>query len=169
MKKTKDYLFFWGGILSNWAEVPGGIKVQDEDELLTFPTSEHLFMWFKASFFFDIDSMKKILKAKTPKEAKAIGRKVKNFDEETWEENREKFMLEALRYKAESWPEFKEFVISTPQTFVEASPYDRIWGIGLGEDSPGIDNPKNWAGLNLLGKCLCKLREYYENETTETT
>ena len=164
MKRINGYLFFWGGFLSNWAEVPGGIKVQHENKLLIFPTSEHLFMWFKAAHFLDTESMEKILKAKSPKEAKAIGRKVKNFDEETWEKNREEFMLVALHYKAESWPAFKDFIISTPQTFVEASPYDRIWGIGLGEDSPGIDNPENWAGLNLLGKCLCKLREYYNAE-----
>ena len=158
MKKTKDYLFFWGGILSNWAEVPGGITIIPN---LRFPTSEHLFMWLKANHFNDLDAMTKILKAKTPKEAKAIGRKVVGFDEETWKKEREGYMFKAVYLKAESWPEFKNLITSTPQTFVEASPYDRIWGIGLGEDSPGIENPENWAGMNLLGKCLCRLREFY--------
>lgn len=167
MKKTKKHLFFWGGILSNWAEVPGGIKIVNEDRTIIFPTSEHLFMWFKASCFFDLESMRKIELAKTPKEAKSIGRKVKNFDEEVWEEHREEFMFKTLRYKAESWPDFKEFVISTPQTFVEASPYDKIWGIGLDENSPGIDNPDNWLGMNLLGNCLCKLRDYYGNKNLD--
>ena len=155
MKKTKDYLFFWGGILSNWAEVPGGIKYNKK----IFPTSEHLFMWLKAYSFGDLDTMNKIEHAKTPKEAKRLGRKVMGFDEEVWRKARETCMSIALRNKAESWPEFKNLLINTPQTFVEASPYDRIWGIGLGETSPGIEDPKNWAGENLLGKCLCKVRD----------
>jgi len=157
MKKTKDFLFFWGGILSNWAEVPGGIKYNNK----TFPTSEHLFMWLKAYCFGDIESMNKIEKAKTPKEAKQLGRKVIGFNENVWNKARESCMIIAVREKANSWPEFKNLLINTPQTFVEASPFDRIWGIGLGEDSPGIEDPKNWAGKNLLGKCLCKVRDEY--------
>ena len=159
MKKTEKYLFFWGGILSNWAEVPGGIKYSKR----IFPTSEHLFMWLKAYVFEDTESMSKIEKTKTPKEAKQIGRIVRGFDEKVWKVAREDCMLTALRCKAESWPEFKDLLINTPQTFVEASPYDRIWGIGLGENSPGIEDPKNWAGENLLGKCLCRLREELKN------
>jgi ribA/ribD-fused uncharacterized protein len=46
---------------------------------------------------------------------------------------------------------------------VEASPYDRIWGIGLAEDDPGIHDPLNWNGLNWLGEVLTELREYFEN------
>lgn len=165
MKKTKDYLFFWGGILSNWAEVPGGIKYNKK----TFPTSEHLFMWLKAYSFGDNESMSKIEKAKTPKEAKQLGRKVTGFDEKIWNKARKSCMIIALREKANSWPEFKNLLINTPQTFVEASPYDRIWGIGLGETSPGIEDPKNWAGENLLGKCLCKVRdEILENNGKNT-
>lgn len=159
MKKTKDYLFFWGGILSNWAEVPGGIIYNKKK----FNTSEHLFMWLKAYSFGDFDTMNKIEHAKTPKEAKQLGRKVMGFDEMIWKKNKEFCMSIALKYKAESWPEFKNLLINTPQTFVEASPYDRIWGIGLGENSPGIEDPKNWAGENLLGKCLCKVREELKN------
>jgi len=159
MKITKDYLFFWGGILSNWAEVPGGIIYNT----LKFNTSEHLFMWLKAYYFGDLIAMKKIKNAKTPREAKQLGRKVTGFNEEEWEMVREGIMLIAIRCKAESWPEFKNLLINTPQTFVEASPYDRIWGIGLSENSPGIEDPKNWAGENLLGKCLCKVREELKN------
>lgn len=159
MKKTKDYLFFWGGILSNWAEVPGGIIYNKKK----FNTSEHFFMWLKACCFGDTESMSKIEKAKTPKEAKQIGRAVRGFNENVWKVAREDCMMIALREKANSWPEFKNLLINTPQTFVEASPYDRIWGIGLGEISPGIEDPKNWAGENLLGKCLCKVREELKN------
>ena len=164
MKKTKDYLFFWGGILSNWANVPGGIKYQKK----IFPTSEHLFMWLKARFFGDLIAMNDIENAKTPKEAKQIGRRVSGFNEKSWEVVREDLMLVALRMKAECWPEFKDTLINTPQTFVEASPYDRIWGIGLDENSPGIEDPKNWKGKNLLGKCLGVIRSEYNGGNNRT-
>ncbi len=42
---------------------------------------------------------------------------------------------------------------------VEASPYDRIWGIGLGEHDPRIGDPSAWRGLNLLGKALMRVRD----------
>lgn len=160
MTRTKNRLYFWGGILSNWAYVPGGIKVQDEEITRSFPTSEHLFMWFKASCFFDTEAMKQIELVKTPNLAKSIGRRVKGFDDETWTEYREDFMLKALRYKAASWPEFREFVMKEPREFVEASPYDKIWGIGTDENTAAKDdNPENWNGLNLLGKSLGRLRD----------
>ena len=44
------------------------------------------------------------------------------------------------------------------KVLVEASPYDRIWGIGLGENTPEINNPKQWKGLNLLGFALMEVR-----------
>ena len=43
------------------------------------------------------------------------------------------------------------------KTFAEASPYDKIWGIGLAETDPNSTNPEKWIGENRLGKCLNKL------------
>jgi predicted NAD-dependent protein-ADP-ribosyltransferase YbiA (DUF1768 family) len=41
---------------------------------------------------------------------------------------------------------------------VEASPSDRIWGIGLTADDPRAANPASWRGLNLLGFALGDVR-----------
>ena len=41
---------------------------------------------------------------------------------------------------------------------VEASPVDRIWGIGLAADDPRARDPSIWLGLNLLGFALMKVR-----------
>lgn len=43
--------------------------------------------------------------------------------------------------------------------FVEASPYDKVWGVGLAEENPLILDEKNWRGENLLGKVLDKVKE----------
>ena len=45
------------------------------------------------------------------------------------------------------------------RTFVEASPRDRIWGIGMSLNNPLVDDPANWRGRNLLGKVITEVRD----------
>ena len=42
---------------------------------------------------------------------------------------------------------------------VEASPVDRIWGIGLAADDADATNPPQWRGDNLLGFALMRVRQ----------
>ena len=56
-----------------------------------------------------------------------------------------KFNSEALKYLKEKYKEYE---------FVEASPYDKIWGVGLDENNEKILDENNWLGQNLLGKCI---------------
>lgn len=42
---------------------------------------------------------------------------------------------------------------------VEASPFDKVWGVGLSADDPLIHDKRNWLGLNLLGKVLMQVRD----------
>lgn len=56
-------------------------------------------------------------------------------------------------------PELREFLLNTgDRVLVEASPMDRIWGIGLAADDPRAENPASWRGLNLLGFALMDAR-----------
>lgn len=161
MRITDKYVFFWGEEFSNF--FPCNIKYYYAMEELYFKTSEHMFMWLKAKTFKDEEIAKQILKAETPHEAKKLGRKVKGFDNTIWEEVREKAMKLAVRYKFSTQnPSLKDFILDKRfdgKTFVEASPFDTIWGIGLAENDELADNKENWKGLNLLGKCLNEIRE----------
>ncbi len=47
----------------------------------------------------------------------------------------------------------------------EASPMDKIWGIGLDAKTAEIMPPDEWPGKNLLGKILMELREEYIQKT----
>ena len=162
MNVTSNYVFFWGGILGNWWKVEEGITWGGKK----FPTSEHLFMWLKANLFGDKMAEDLILEAPDPKTAKYLGRKVQGFSDSAWEEHREQCMMTALHAKYLSSRKFREEIWKEEyegKHFVEASPYDKIWGIGMKETDPEIENPENWKGLNLLGKCLDNLKEKSRN------
>lgn len=92
---------------------------------------------------------------------KALGKKVKNYDDAIWIENRERIVEEGNFAKFSQNADLKEALLATKgTTLVEASPYDTIWGIGLKEDDVRAKNVATWRGLNLLGKILTNIRDY---------
>lgn len=161
-KKVK-FLFFWGhqerGLgptkkcLSQWYESPF------EKDGMQFLTAEHYMMFRKAMLFGDVAVAEKVLQARTSGEAKRLGREVRNFDQKTWVAHRFDIVVEGNMAKFSSTPDLRDFLINTGnRVLVEASPVDRIWGIGLAEDSLEIENPYTWDGLNLLGYALMEVR-----------
>ena len=126
----------------------------------TFMCAEQFMMHGKAILFADAEIAAKILAADHPKTHKALGRKVRNFDDATWKRERERIVLEGSRAKFTQNADLKDKLLATRgTTLVEASPYDRIWGIGLSAKDPRALDPKQWRGQNLLGKILTQLRE----------
>jgi ribA/ribD-fused uncharacterized protein len=161
---TDKYVAFWGSAFSNF--YPCEIHVTndwwDKPVDLHFTSSEQYFMWLKATYFEDYETADKILEAKTPKEAKALGRQVKGFVEEEWAEIREDAMWNAVYAKFSQNEDLKAFLFADEfkdKIFVEGSPVDTIWGVGLDWRDPRIGDEENWLGLNLLGTVLVNVRE----------
>lgn len=158
--EIKDgYALFWQGMFSNFYPCkiinPEGKK---------FISSEQYFMYRKADFFNDHEIAEKILLANTPKEAKALGRKVKGFDTHLWDQYRFEIMEFCVRKKFEQNKDLRDELLSNKYenvNFVEASPYDKIWGIGYGIDD-ALSHKSSW-GRNLLGKVLDKVRKDLKN------
>lgn len=160
---TDDYVAFWGSVFSNF--YPCDIHVTEDwwgkPIDIHFSCSEQYFMWLKATHFGDDEIAEKIVKAKTPQEAKRLGRQVKNFDDADWCEVREPAMWNAVWLKFSQNEDLKKIItdpIFAKRRFVEGSPVDRIWGVGLVWNDPKIADKKNWSGLNLLGETLDKVR-----------
>lgn len=158
------YIFFWGhqdshgsltkSCFSQWYPSPF------EVEGYLFNTAEHYMMFQKAMLFGDESAAEKILSSKTPGEAKSIGRTVSNFDGDIWVKHRFDIVVGASVAKFSTYPSLKEFLIRTAdRVLVEASPVDKIWGVGLAADDPAIQSPSRWKGLNLLGFALMETRE----------
>lgn len=162
-KKFK-YLFFWGhqkscnevskSCFSQWYDSP--FKVNG----IQYLTAEHYMMHAKALLFNDNLAAQRVLSAKTPGEAKAIGREINHFDEQTWVAQRFNIVVEGNVAKFSSNAELSTFLLGTGDSvLVEASPVDKIWGIGLAQDCSYIEDPSKWKGLNLLGYALMEVRK----------
>lgn len=127
---------------------------------LTFTCAEQYMMHGKALLFGDADVAQEILAADHPRKHKALGRKVKNFDDVVWKREREQIVMAGSRLKFTQNADLKALLLATQgTTLVEASPYDRIWGIGLAASNPKAQDPATWRGQNLLGKILTRLRD----------
>lgn len=156
------YVFFWGhqvpaeGVcetcFSQW--YPVGFTVDGD----RYATAEHYMMAAKARLF-DPDAIPAILAADHPGAAKKLGRQVRDFDPDVWHRERFGVVVAASRHKFEQNPELRDYLLATgDRILVEASPRDRIWGIGLGKQNPKASDPAQWRGLNLLGFALMEAR-----------
>lgn len=158
-----NYIFFWrefpnSGIskscLSQWYHAP--FKSNE----YTFKTTEHYMMARKALLFRDKEIFIKIINANSPAEAKSLGRQVKNFDEAIWNEHKFEIVVKGNLLKFSQNKQIQDYLLSTNDSIlVEASPYDRIWGIGLDENNPHANDPFKWNGQNLLGFALMEVRD----------
>ena len=126
----------------------------------TFTSSEQAFMYDKCRRF-DPDNarmLRLILSEHNPKKVKALGRKVRNYDETIWCAVRFDTMVDILRCKFAYNAEIRAALLQTgSKVLYEASPYDRIWGIGYGKREAQHIDPERF-GENLLGKALMKVR-----------
>jgi ribA/ribD-fused uncharacterized protein len=117
----------------------------------------------KALFFGDKDTAKKIMETTSPKAQKALGRQVTPFDAGKWDGVARDVVLRGNLAKFRQNPDLLAKLLETKGTsLVEASPYDKIWGIGLKEDSPKAQNRETWNGKNWLGQVLDAARDLLE-------
>ncbi len=114
----------------------------------------------KARLFGDNENRQRILGAGSPGAAKAIGREVRGFRDEIWCQERFGIVVNANLAKFSQNPGLSTYLLGTRnRVLVEASPRDRIWGIGLDAKDPRAESPLQWKGLNLLGFALMGVRE----------
>jgi ribA/ribD-fused uncharacterized protein len=159
------FLFFWGhqpqrdgsvgpGCLSQWWPAPFTVSGT------VYPTAEHWMMAAKACLFGDQETLAAVLSTDSPRMAKAAGRQVRGFDEQTWEAARFDLVITGNYAKFTQNPELGRYLARTgSKVLVEASPYDAVWGIGMRAGHKHAAQPSRWRGLNLLGFALMNVRQ----------
>ncbi|MBF9142195.1 NADAR family protein [Hymenobacter properus] len=163
------YLFFWGhqpskdGIITKSCLSQWWVADFTVDNI-TYRSTEHWMMAEKARLFNDEAALARILAAKSPAEAKKLGREIMAFVPEVWEAHKYEIVKTGNLHKFSQNRELLKFLLSTnDRVLVEASPVDTIWGIGLAADSPDAENPARWQGPNLLGFALMEVRDQLRN------
>lgn len=163
------YLHFWGhrprpdgrvgaSCLSQWWPSPFVV------DGVTYATAEHWMMAAKARLFEDQEAEHRVLAAGSPAQAKNVGRLVRGFDEQTWRRERFGIVVEGSVHKFAAHEGLREFLLNTgDRVLVEASPMDRVWGIGLAADDEAAGDPERWRGPNLLGFALMEARHHLRN------
>ena len=155
MRITNTHIYFWDDddFLSNF--YPSIFIINN----YKYRYNEEYLMMQKALLFKDVDIVDKIINAKTPLEIKKLGRQIKNFDEKIWLENRDRILYEGLYAKfSQNLNLYKLLIQTKNKHLVEASKYDKIYGVGLEESDDRILDEKNWIGENLLGNILMAVR-----------
>ena len=165
--KDDEPIFFWRpheeyGFLGQWYPSPFTTQSPlSPSETVTFPNCETYMMFHKAILFDDAEVAQEILEAgEDPKMVKALGRKVKGFDATIWDERKFGIVVDGNREKFGQNGDLRELLVKTEgRELIEASPLDRIWGIGFGKtNAMKMQNKRRW-GKNLLGKALMQVRD----------
>lgn len=155
---------------------------------VTFSSAEQYMMYHKAKTFNDEPSMRAIIREREPRKQKRLGRQVEGFNEETWDKVKFDIVVEGnmLKFtqgtvKTKDVPEqlagesrhgggevpLKDALLATEDALlVEASKFDRTWGIGFTEAIARTTSKERW-GENLLGKALMEVRNRLRKQECE--
>lgn len=168
MDEFEEFTFFWDGPFSQWH--PCYFEIDNVE----YNCAEQYMMAEKARLFDDGHTLEMIMETDVPATQKALGRQVDAFRKSVWEEDEESdngrpycwnvvFAGNMAKFGQNSYL-LHELMKTDGTTIVEASPEDRIWGIGLGENDPGCNSRHTWQGLNWLGEVLTEVREHLKNQ-----
>lgn len=150
----EDFVFFWGGTFSQWC--PSIFEIDGVE----YNCCEQYMMAKKALLFGDFNTLNKIINTSSPREQKQFGREVVFFEKEKWEKYCKKFVYDANYAKfTQNESMYNELINTGTKEIVEASPEDKIWGIGLHEDDSKAWDKSTWEGTNWLGEAIMLVRD----------
>lgn len=162
-----EFVFFWGpgeskeprACFNQWSSAPF------YHNNFLFANAEQAMMAEKAWLFKDMGTLYQILECSQPRAVKALGRLVVGYDDAVWADRRLDAVVEINYAKFSQNHDLAYHLLNTGDAvLVEASPVDRIWGIGLKETDALALNPSQWRGLNLLGEALMIVRDRLRKE-----
>lgn len=163
MAAAERFTFFWGRehVLSQWhpCVFVATCPFEPQGALRQFKCAEQWMMFCKAHLMGDAATGELIMTAPTPSAIKALGRAVRNWDQRLWDMHAMDIVVQGNRHKFGQNARLKQALLATGDTVLaEASPFDKIWGIGLRASDPRAAVRAQWRGKNLLGAALMQVR-----------
>lgn len=156
---NEKFTVFYGGVFSQWTRATFVV------DGVTFNCTEQYMMYKKALMFGDYNIAEEIMHTEHPRDQKALGREVSGFENELWEAHCIKIVRDGNYAKfTQNKDLLAEMAATVGTELVEASPVDKIWGIGLAPDDPKAHNRGHWKGKNWLGIALTQVREQLIDE-----
>ena len=141
-------------VLSQWWAAPFTVAG------VVYATAEHWMMAAKAGAFGDDEALARVLGSPSPEVAKQAGRAVRGFDSAAWREVAYDVVVEGSAHKFGAHEDLRAYLLGTGDAvLVEASPVDRVWGVGLPAGDPAHRRPSAWRGEDLLGLALMEVRD----------
>ncbi|MGH1433029.1 MAG: NADAR family protein [Lewinella sp.] len=154
MRETDDYYFFWKHQFGQWT-----LRNMVDVDGIEYNCCEQFMMYKKAILFGDKAIAQQLLAEKDPSAQQKMGRLIRGFKAELWDKHKLGIVWYGNYLKFTQHPDLQERLLQTgDKILAEASPYDLIWGVGLGAKDDNILDSANWRGQNLLGKTLMSLR-----------
>ncbi len=155
------FTFFWNGPFSQWDES------DFELDGIEYGCAEKYMMAEKARLFEDEETLEMIMDTDDPRQQKKLGRLVDGFDLKVWQDEDDNYMPRCwnivwrgnMAKFSQNLGLLQQLLATKGTALAEASPYDRIWGIGLAEGDPGCHYREAWRGRNYLGEVLTNVRE----------
>ena len=171
-KPDTTIIYFWGhtpipkkmtaACFSQW------YNCYFEVDSIQYHTTEQYMMASKARLFGDDEVLREIMESYHPHDYKKLGRKVRGFVPEPWDAKKYDIVVEGNKAKFGQNADIREFLLSTGDAILaEASPYDKIWGIGLDRETALKGTVEQWQGENLLGCALMDVRDWLRGESLE--
>ena len=159
-----EYVFFWGhhsksgqvtkACFSQW--YPCAFEVDG----ITYNCAEQYMMAKKALLFNDITIYIDIMSEPDPAKCKDLGKLVRAFDPKKWDACKEEIIYKGNLAKFSCNEDLLDALLETGDAILaEASPYDKVWGIGREYNDPKAQDMSQWKGQNLLGKALMRVRD----------
>ena len=168
LKPETAIIYFWGhtpnpkkmtaACFSQWYDC------YFEVDGIQYHTTEQYMMASKARLFGDDEVFYEIMETYHPHDYKKLGRKIRGYEQTLWDAKKYDIVVEGNKAKFSQNPDLREFLLSTGDAIlVEASPYDKIWGIGLDKETALKGTIKQWQGENLLGCALMDVRDWLKS------
>ncbi|CAM9611747.1 unnamed protein product [Scytosiphon promiscuus] len=155
LRVTDTVVLFWKPpcVFTQWE--PASFQVDG----VQYCSAEQYMMACKANVFGDTDIWRDIMSTSDPVQQKRLGKEVANFNHDIWNLYKVQFVLTGNYSKFTQNPDMCDQLLATgDKKLAEASPHDKVWGIGMDAFDPNVERHECWSGQNLLGKILMYVR-----------